>query len=419
MQRSLFDKGVGQGEERSSTTFADNLSLPVHRWFRYSAGFSALWVRQILEQHEPSRVLDPFAGSGTVLIEAEACGAAAIGLEAHPFVSRIASAKLLWHHPTNAFCQAARELVDMAREATVELECFPELMRKCYPDEILLRLASLRQALKRFENENYHPLLWLALASILRGCSPVGTANWQYVLPNKSKSRVAEPYSAFAVKTSMMASDMAQRQSSLVDSRAVVAADDARVMDTVEDDSVSMVITSPPYPNNFDYADATRLEMTFFGEVGGWGELQQTVRKHLLRSCTQHMASEYVCTVNHPNLNPIQDELEKVYSELMKVRETRGGKKKYHEMIVAYFVDMAEVWKRLRKKCTTGSTLCFVIGDSAPYGVHVPVERWLGELALANGFLDWKFEKTRDRNTKWKNRKHRVPLHEGRLWVKG
>jgi hypothetical protein len=63
--------------------------------------------------------------------------------------------------------------------------------------------------------------------------------------------------------------------------------------------------------------------------------------------------------------------------------------------------------------------VCFVVGDSAPYGVYVPVERWLGELALAAGFHSYSFEKTRDRNVKWKNRKHRVPLKEGRLWVEG
>jgi hypothetical protein len=27
------------------------------------------------------------------------------------------------------------------------------------------------------------------------------------------------------------------------------------------------------------------------------------------------------------------------------------------------------------------------------------------------------FDETRKRNLKWKNRKHRVPLHEGRLWL--
>ena len=60
-----------------------------------------------------------------------------------------------------------------------------------------------------------------------------------------------------------------------------------------------------------------------------------------------------------------------------------------------------------------------MIGDSAPYGVHVPVERWLGELALAAGFHGYAFEKLRDRNVKWRNRKHRVPLHEGILTIDG
>ena len=64
--------------------------------------------------------------------------------------------------------------------------------------------------------------------------------------------------------------------------------------------------------------------------------------------------------------------------------------------------------------------MCFVVGDSAPYGIYVPVDKWLGELALSAGFNKYNFEKLRDRNTKWKNRKHRVPTaHEGRLWING
>jgi hypothetical protein len=44
---------------------------------------------------------------------------------------------------------------------------------------------------------------------------------------------------------------------------------------------------------------------------------------------------------------------------------------------------------------------------------------WMGRLAVAAGFADFRFEKLRDRNIKWKNRKHRVPLSEGRLWISG
>jgi hypothetical protein len=88
-------------------------------------------------------------------------------------------------------------------------------------------------------------------------------------------------------------------------------------------------------------------------------------------------------------------------------------------MVAGYFVDLARVWHSLRPICRPGAAACFVIGDSAPYGVHVPVNEWLGRLAVAAGFSAYTFEKIRDRNLKWKNRKHRVPLLEGRLWVRG
>jgi hypothetical protein len=32
----------------TSSTFTDNMKLPVHRWFRYSAGFSAQWVESVI-----------------------------------------------------------------------------------------------------------------------------------------------------------------------------------------------------------------------------------------------------------------------------------------------------------------------------------------------------------------------------------
>ena len=120
-----------------------------------------------------------------------------------------------------------------------------------------------------------------------------------------------------------------------------------------------------------------------------------------------------------PELAPIAEELKPVCTELDHVKDAHGGKKQYHAMIAHYFYDLAQVWKSLRRVTRSGGRVCFVIGDSAPYGVYVPVDRWLGELAVAAGFKSFRFEKLRDRNTKWKNRKHRVPLHEGRLWVEG
>ena len=54
-----------------TSTFADNMKLPIHRWYRYTAGFSAAWVKEVIEAENGQNILDPFGGSGTVMIESE------------------------------------------------------------------------------------------------------------------------------------------------------------------------------------------------------------------------------------------------------------------------------------------------------------------------------------------------------------
>jgi hypothetical protein len=142
----------------------------------------------------------------------------------------------------------------------------------------------------------------------------------------------------------------------------------------------------------------------------------------LVRSCSQHVperAANLDEVLGASELGPIRSELAPICHQLADVRLTKGGKKTYHLMVACYFLDLAKTWHALRRVCASPCKVCFVIGDSAPYGVYVPVHDWLGRLAIAAGFSDFRFEKIRDRNTKWKNRKHRVPLCEGRLWVEG
>ncbi len=410
-----------------SATFTPNLAAPVHRWFRYSAGFSAAWVREVLlaeQQQGRTRALDPFAGSGTVVLEGEACGMEAVGVEAHPFIARIARAKLLWRSDPDEFRGYAFAVLQRALREGGDIAHYPPLIRRCYPADTLLRLDGLRRAwLALAVDRPCSELTWLCLASILRETAHVGTAQWQYVLPNKTRAHPADPFEAFAARINLMRADMRAFQRRSRDVAGVLHEEDARACPSVPDGWADLVITSPPYANNYDYADATRLEMSFFGEVQGWGDLQAAVRRHLVRSCTQHVARSVKSTydtVDAPLLAPIRDELRAVCLELDQARAGHGGNKPYHTMIAGYFHDLAQVWQTLRRVTQPGRTrVCFVIGDSAPYGVYVPVDAWLGRLALAAGFETVRFEKLRDRNVKWHNRKHRVPLREGRLWVEG
>ncbi len=281
----------------------------------------------------------------------------------------------------------------------------------------------LRQALEGVRSKSAAwELLWLTLAATLRPSSYVGTAQWQYILPNKRKKRAADPFESFECISQTIARDLRLSRETIKGPPAHVFQDDARSCSQVPSEFATLVITSPPYPNNFDYADATRLEMCFFGEINGWSDLQTKVRSRLVRSCSQHVPEKAVDldgVLAGKDLGAIRSEIADVCSRLAKIRLTRGGKKTYHLMVACYFSDLARVWHALRRVCASPCQVCFVIGDSAPYGVYVPVMDWIGRIAVSAGFEGYDFEKTRDRNVKWKNRKHRVPLCEGRLWVSG
>ena len=407
-----------------SSNFVDNMRLPVHRWFRYSAGFSAEWVKSVLasRSHLNQRVLDPFVGSGTTCLASDEMGVPSIGLEAHPFVIRVARAKLSYAADAQRFTQLASDAVKRARSIGSPPASISPLMAKCFSVESLDVLERLRSAIG--ESDDASPessLLWLALVATLRPASDAGTAPWQYVLPGRRKTVPLDPVLLFQRTVNTFAADMrAMARSATPLGR--IENDDARECRTVPDGWATLVITSPPYANNYDYADATRLEMTFLREITGWGDLQESVRRHLVRACSQHVppgAVDLEATVNHSDLAPIRKEIAEVCRQLSEIRLEKGGKKTYNNMVACYFLDMARVWKALRRACASGAEVCFVIGDSAPYGVYVPVVEWLGKLAVAAGFKSWTFDKLRDRNTKWKNRKHRVPLCEGHLWVQG
>lgn len=412
-------------EQDYSSTFADNMSLPVHKWYRYTAGFSASWVNQLIRQEKLNgrkKIIDPFAGSGTVLLESEFEGVESFGIEAHPYIYKIAKAKLDWNYPAEKFKSEALKLLRKAKSKTISKTEFPKLITSCYPIEIIQKLEALKQTWLEIEQEeeikNFN---WFIITSILRTTSPVGTAQWQYIQPNKTKAKVIDVFVAYEIKVNEMYLDMRRMQnriSNVVDSK--ILNEDARNIQSIPDAWGDLVITSPPYANNYDYADATRLEMTFWGDINGWADLQDSVRKHLVRACTQHvskLADEVESIIESPLLKPIQSELRIVYETLKHERLKHGGKKNYHFMIAAYFNDLAKVLHSLRRVTSDNALMCFVIGDSAPYGIYVPVDKWLGELAISAGFSNYSFEKLRDRNTKWKNRKHTVPLHEGRLWI--
>src|SRR5437016_6070683 len=115
-----------------TSNFLNNMRLPVHRWFRYSAGFSAEWVKCLLAERDGSalRVLDPFVGSGTTCLACDEMRIASYGIEAHPFVHRVAQAKLSYTTDPDRFLSKSSRAFGFARNAQAKTDHYPEIVRK-------------------------------------------------------------------------------------------------------------------------------------------------------------------------------------------------------------------------------------------------------------------------------------------------
>lgn len=74
-----------------------NADLPRHRWFDFKEGFSERLVREavtdVTGKQRRTRILDPFAGSGTTLVAAGRMGLECEGIEVNPFLASAATAK--------------------------------------------------------------------------------------------------------------------------------------------------------------------------------------------------------------------------------------------------------------------------------------------------------------------------------------
>ena len=88
-------------------------------------------------------------------------------------------------------------------------------------------------------------------------------------------------------------------------------------------------------------------------------------------------------------------------------------------MTAGYFEDIARVVIQAFSVLKPGCPFILVLGDSAPYGVHIPTDEIIGRLAIGTGFADYSVEVIRTRGDKWagNSQRHKVPLRESIVTV--
>lgn len=83
-------------------------------------------------------------------------------------------------------------------------------------------------------------------------------------------------------------------------------------------------------------------------------------------------------------------------------------------MVAGYFNDIHQIVRDVYRVLKPDTKALFVLGDSAPYGVHIPTDKLIGDIGLGVGFSDYDIEILRTRGDKWKEnpQRHSVALRE-------
>lgn len=142
--------------------------------------------------------------------------------------------------------------------------------------------------------------------------------------------------------------------------------------------SVDLVITSPPYLNNYHYNRNTRPQLYWLGfaqgpadfkplEVANFGKFWQTVRE----GDDVHLAF----SLQHSDL----DERIAVVRSLNKEKGVYGGNG-WANYAASYFNDCYRFALGLCDVLKQGGTALVVIGNSILQGIHIPTDRYFGEI---------------------------------------
>jgi DNA modification methylase len=390
----------------------ENKNRPVHRWIPWIAGFSAQIVEDAIEGYLPKHgrdralVLDPLAGVATTLVEALKAGCNAVGYEINAFAVLAARAKI--------------NCVDVQpRDFQIEVEAFQRAMRRfefqidrLYEAQgepgVAEQLRKLRQQVPihfRSRIPFFSPpveakfLYALARTGVLLepdrslfraalGATMVSFSNYSYEPSLSSRPGADKPL----IENASVAASAGQKLATMAEDMEFVQArygaqwrdrqrevHHASYFDSqLPANSVSLLVTSPPYMNNYHYVRNTRPQLHWLELVGGAEDM---------RVLEQTSFGKFWQTVRQgPRIDLAFDfpELARAIDELRALNPHKGfyGGSGWANYVATYFNDTDRFLRVIKRQLKPGAHALVVVGNSIIQGMEFRVDELVAQMAV-------------------------------------
>ncbi len=412
-QGLLFDRDPTFTNRRTkAVTFQGKLNLPIHRWYRLTPSFSPELADDIANHFKLTKddfVLDPFSGVGTVPLCMKYRGIPACSVEINPYLHFVGTVKTRDYTDLDGIETSFHRFIALYRSEllTVPFEVDPaaylsqhldDIPRINYPERWwsqgnLAQLVCLRRTVASFSDRPHiKDLIKMGVLGIL---IPVSNARHNHVSLTFAKTQLPTVDVAATLERHMlgMLSDL-REMSNRGAAAATIYKGNSKELSKVlpKRPKVSVVITSPPYPNRFSYARETRPHLFFFDFIqdatavgqletdaigGTWGRATSVLAKGVSPK------NDIVATALNAYLGDIQ---------------TNGNLMASY--VVKYFNDIYDHAEQIAQVCRKDARLAYVIGNSKFYEQPLPSDEILATIFQHFGFATQRIDRMRKRQSK-------------------
>lgn len=243
-------------------------ALVTHWFHSYAARTHPLLVRELLaELPRDAVVLDPFVGSGTVLVEALLAGGRGIGCDVNPLSVRLSRFKStpLPAAMREALRKRAAQIAEASLQRVKQRKGPPRTWdrAKFYEPHVFLELCGLRAEIEAVSGTDaplFEALLLILSSLIIKSSRQRAETSSEQVRRAIGRGQVTRWFLSRTEEVARLHAALAERLEGKTWHKPLCEVGDARALSEKDSPlplwpaSVDRVITSPPYLGTYDYA---------------------------------------------------------------------------------------------------------------------------------------------------------------------
>jgi DNA modification methylase len=318
-------------------------------------------------------VLDPFCGSGSVLLEAFIRGYNSYGIDINPLsllISNVKTTPLNYKLLQNELEKILKKVHNIKK---IDDYNFFNIDYWFKPD-VISKLATLRKTINSITDKRIRDFFRVVFSFTVRASS--NTRNGEFKLyrieDEKLNNFSPDVIGIFKERAELNIAAMADLWKQFRDNktRVNILNEDTRYRTSIRSGAVDMVVTSPPYGDSkttVAYGQFSRLSLQWLGFEGE--DLNTDNRSLGGRLDTDNLHLGY----SSPNLRYALDLISRI------------DKKRARE-VMAFYIDLNKCFIELSRIMKKGGFLCMVVGNRTVKGIQLPTDEIVADFGESTGF---------------------------------